>query len=72
MTSSVAPPASGGYGWDMNASRKLDARLDEVMGRETAPTLGDLAPVSWRERVAQTRHATDEEMAAAEAATRDE
>lgn len=70
MTSSVAPPDAGGYGWDMNDSRKLDERLDEVVAREAAPTLGDLTPISWRERVAQTRHATDEEMAAAEARTR--
>jgi DNA replication protein DnaC len=72
VTSSVAPPTSGGYGWDMNDSRKLDARLDEVVAREAAPALGDLAPTSWRERVAQTRHATDEEMAAAEKRTADE
>lgn len=72
MTSSVAPPASGGYGWNMNDSRKLDARLDEVVAREAAPALGDLAPISWRERVAQTRHATDAEMAAAEKRVSDE
>jgi DNA replication protein DnaC len=50
----------------MDASRKLDARLDEVVGREPTPTLGDLAPTSWRERAKNTRWATDEEMAAAE------
>jgi DNA replication protein DnaC len=72
VTSSVAPPASGGYGWDMNDSKKLDARLGEVVAREAAPTLGDLAPKSWRERVKETRHATDEEMAAAEARTQAE
>lgn len=72
MTSSVAPPEAGGYGWNMNDSRKLDARLDEVVAREAKPTLGDLAPASWRERAKNTRWATDEEMAAAEARTRDE
>ena len=72
MTSSVAPPDAGGYGWDMDASRKLDARLDEVVGREALPVLGDNAPSSWAERLKTVRHATDAEMAAAEAATRDE
>lgn len=72
MTSSVAPPASGGYGWNMNDSRKLDARLDEVVAREAAPALGDLAPTSWKERVKNTRWATDEEMARAIAAADDE
>lgn len=72
MTSSVAPPASGGYGWNMNDSRKLDERLDKVVAREARPTLGDLAPISWRERAKNTRWATDEEMAAAEAAVQAE
>ncbi len=67
MTSSVAPPDAGGYGWDMNDSKKLDARLDEVVAREAKPTLGDLAPASWRERAKNTRWATDEEMDAADA-----
>lgn len=94
MTSSVAPPASGGYGWNMNDSRKLDERLDEVLQtmrpsdfrqdpEEAArmadtnrpikpPTLGDNMPTGWRQRVAETRHATDEEMAAAIAAADNE
>jgi DNA replication protein DnaC len=56
----------------MNDSRKLDARLDEVVAREASPALGDLAPTSWKERAKKTRWATDEEMAAAEAAIGDE
>lgn len=72
MTQSVAPPDAGGYGWSMDDSRKLDARLDEVVAREASPALGDLAPTSWAERLKTVRHATDEEMAAAEAATRQE
>jgi DNA replication protein DnaC len=50
----------------------LDARLGEVVAREAAPALGDLAPKSWKERAQNTRWATDEEMAAAEQAIQDE
>lgn len=86
MSIDIAHPDSGGYGWGMDDSRKLEERLDAVTARafgdaaanwdrqrQTTPQAGASSlPAGWRERLAQTKPADDAAMEAAERATWEE